>query len=96
MMTNSVVNFMDKHYSRGLLEGRQEGEELGLRRGEELGLRKGEELGLRRGKQEGEASGRRDTARNMLAEGFGIEQIMRITGLSQAEVQDLQQENSAG
>ena len=47
MMTNSVVNFMDKHYSRGLLEGRQEGrlegEELGLRKGEELGLRKGEE-----------------------------------------------------
>ena len=85
MMTNSVVNFMDKHYSRGLLEGRQEGEELGLR--------KGEELGLRRGKQEGEASGRRDTARNMLAEGFGIEQIMRITGLNQEEIQQLQQES---
>ena len=69
MMTNSVVNFMDKHYSRGLLEGRQEGEELGLRRGSI------------------------NTARNMLAEGFGIEQIMRITGLSQEEVQQLQQES---
>ena len=70
---------------------KEEQQLIGLKRGEELGIRKGEELGLRKGKQEGIASGRRETARNMLAGGLSVAQIVQFTGLSQEEVQKLQQ-----
>ena len=82
---NMLIDTIDKWKEEQQLIGLKRGEELGLRRGEELGMRKGEELGLRRGNI--------NTAKNMLKEGFRIEQIMRITGLSQEEVQQLQQES---
>ena len=95
MLIDTIDRWKEEQQLIGLKKGEElglkRGEELGLRRGEELGLKRGEELGLRKGKQEGIASGRRETARNMLAGGLSVAQIVQFTGLSQEEVQELQQ-----
>jgi predicted transposase/invertase (TIGR01784 family) len=48
-----------------------------------------EKRGVRQGMQEGALKARKETARNMLQEGLSIEQISRITGLSQETIKDL-------
>ena len=45
--------------------------------------------GLAEGEARGEIKGKRETAKNMLAEGLSYDIIYRVTGLSQKEVQCL-------
>jgi len=52
-------------------------------------LVKGRTEGLAEGLAEGEAKGKRETAKNMLAEGLPYDIIYRVTGLSQEEIQSM-------
>ena len=64
-------------------------EQNNLRRIEQ-GKQEGIEEGIERGKQEGIEQGRKETARNMLAEGYPLEAVQRITDLSLEELKSLQ------
>ena len=97
MLIDTIDRWKEEQQLIGLKRGEElgmrKGEELGLKRGEELGLKRGEELGLRRGEELGLRRGSIKSARNMLAGGLSIAQIVQFTGLSQEEVQQLQQES---
>lgn len=49
-------------------------------------VEKGKEMGREEGKKEGIAAGVRAVAINMIAEGYKVENIMSLTGLSQKDV----------
>ena len=57
------------------------------------GIQKGRQEGVREGRQEGieegESKALHNLAQNMRTEGLSIETIMRVTGLSEQEVQGL-------
>ena len=61
----------------------------------EEGMQKGWQGGMREGIQKGRQEGTSETlhtlARNMVAEGLAIEAIVRMTGLSEQDVQTLSQ-----
>ena len=69
----------------GIKKGRAEGKAEGLAEGEA----KGEARGLAKGLAKGSLAAKIETARNMLAEKFPIEQIAKLTGLSLSEVKKL-------
>ena len=48
-----------------------------------------EQEGFLRGVEEGSLQNKQSTARNMLVEGFAVDLITRLTGLSVAEVEAL-------
>ncbi len=71
---------LDREFSlknKWLMEGREDGIEIGLKKGEELGLKRGEELGLKKG----ERKEKQQIANNMLKENIDIDTITKITGL---------------
>ena len=76
------LEWNDEVYRRVLLE---EGEEKGRIEGEEKGRIEGEEKGLSKGRIEGVL----EIARNMKAEGSETTFIMKVTGLSEEEVEAL-------
>ena len=71
----------------------QEGMQKGMQKGRQEGMQKGRQEGMQKGRQEGIREGASEAmhnlARNMLTEGLAIETIMRITGLSEQDVQTL-------
>ena len=62
-----------------------EGKEEGIKEGKEEGIKEGREEGIKEGKGEGI----KQTALNMLKEGFNIDLISKITGLSGDEIGQL-------
>jgi predicted transposase/invertase (TIGR01784 family) len=72
-------------WETGLEAGRKTGLEAGLEEGRKTGLEEGLEAGHKTGLEEGRREGSRqkqlEIARNMKAEGFSVEQIVRFTGL---------------
>ena len=58
-------------------------------KGLEEGMEKGIEKGREEGREEGRAEGMADAARNMLAEGFSIDLVVKCTGLSVEQVKEL-------
>lgn len=58
--------------------GTKQGQEIGLKEGKELGLKQGQELGLKEGK--------REIARKLLEMKMPIEEIIKITGLSENDI----------
>ncbi len=55
----------------------------------EKGLEEGMEKGREEGREEGRAEGMANAARNMLAEGFSIDLVVKCTGLSVEQVKEL-------
>ena len=92
---------MQEGMQKGIQKGRQEGMQKGIQTGMQEGIQKGRQEGIQKGRQEGMQKGRQEgiqegaseamhtLARNMLTEGLAVETIMRITGLSEQEVQAL-------
>ena len=60
--------------------------------GREEGIEAGREEGLEAGVEKGREEGREETARNALAQGFSVEVIQSITGLSLEAIKGLQAE----
>ena len=96
-MQNDIIAGQTIKFNQGMELGRKQGEEIGRRQGEEIGRKQGEEIGRKQGEEIGEArglaKGRHDnaleTARNLLSMKLSIDQVVRATGLSLTEVEDL-------
>ena len=85
----------NRHYDENMLnaarfvgkqEGLEEGEKIGLEKGKELGLVEGKELGLAEGKELGIAEQKLETARKMRSLGLDMETILKVTGLTEDEI----------
>ncbi|MBQ2550741.1 MAG: hypothetical protein II560_05985, partial [Bacteroidales bacterium] len=72
-----IQNYISYAREKGLEEGRAEGIMEGMEKGMEKGVEKGVEKGLL------------EAARNMLAEGFSIDLVVKCTGLSIEQVKEL-------
>ena len=70
-------------------EGMQKGIQTGWQGGMREGIQKGRQEGIEEGVERGASEAMHTLARNMLTEGLAVETIMRITGLSEQEVQAL-------
>lgn len=60
-----------------------------LKKYEAKGFTKGEKLGIKKGKREGKIEGKMEVADNMLKQGFKVEDIQKVTGLSKQQVLSL-------
>ena len=80
-----LKNVIDTSFGEGKEEGIKEGKEEGIKEGREEGIKEGREEGIKEGKGEGI----KQTALNMLKEGFNIDLISKITGLSGDEIGQL-------
>ena len=73
-------------------EGMEKGMQEGMEKGMQQGMKKGMEQGLEQGAIEGAHAKAVETARNLIAMGIlSPEQTAKATGLSLAQVQQLQQ-----
>ena len=71
--------------STAKFEGREEGLAEGLAEGRE----EGREEGLIEGREEGRVEERLETARRMRSDGLSMEMVVRYTGLSEEEINNL-------
>ena len=91
-----------RDYYSGLDDAKQEGIEIGEKRGEErgrkLGIAEGKELGIAQGREQGLAQGAQQekiaNILGMLREGIDISVIAKITSCSEAEIQQIANEQS--
>ncbi len=65
------------------------GEEAGLLKGEAIGLKKGLKEGRKEGLQKGAEKKAFAIAKTMLSEGFDIQLISKMTGLTEKEIKSL-------
>lgn len=72
-----------------MIEGARE---EGLKKGLEEGIQKGIEEGIKEGIKEGEAESKRKIAINMLALGLNQDTIIKATGLTLSELEELKKE----
>ena len=77
---------INKGLAKGRAEGMAEGEKKGRLEGKAEGHSEGLKEGLSKGKMEGVKEERMQTARRMKIEGFSIELIAKMTGLSPEEI----------
>jgi hypothetical protein len=82
LMGNPVIDYFVKI-------GKEEGIKLGEERGEERGLRLGEERGEERGRNLGEERKEAETAMKMLIKGYGVQEILDITGISRERLNQI-------
>ncbi|PWK94917.1 putative transposase/invertase (TIGR01784 family) [Pantoea allii] len=57
---------------------------------EQKGIQKGIERGIQLGRQEGRNEGKREVARTMLQNGLDLSTVMKMTGLSEEELAQIQ------
>lgn len=89
-LVNSAVR---KGLAQGIEQGLAQGIEQGLAQGIEQGLAQGIEQGLAQGIEQGMAQGMAQgimsVARNLKSVGMPVEEIIKVTGLSAGEVEEL-------
>jgi len=85
---HNYQNFWYTIHSERVLEetGHAKGLAEGLEQGRAEGLEQGRAEGLEQGRAEGQLGKAREIACSMKAEGLGVQQIVRLTGLSAAEI----------
>jgi predicted transposase/invertase (TIGR01784 family) len=73
--------------------GIEKGERIGIQKGEKIGIQKGEKIGIQKGEKIGIEKGKKrallKVARNLSAKGIKVQEIQKLTGLSQQDVLDL-------
>ncbi len=80
MRTYNITNpFIREGMEKGILKGRVEGLEQGIT--------KGRQEGLRTGRAEGHIEERRKNARSMFSIGLSADDVRKVTGLSDEEMQ---------
>jgi predicted transposase/invertase (TIGR01784 family) len=82
---NTLKKYKKDGYVEGLEEGIQKGLEEGIQKGLEEGIQKGLEEGIQKGLEEGKMNMAKAMLKERADEGF----IMRLTGLSQEEIETL-------
>ena len=81
MAYRDIKNSIDTAKQEGLAEGMEKGMELGMEKGMKKGMEKGMEKGMNQKAL--------DIARNMLADGVDINLIMKYSGLTQEQIENL-------
>ena len=89
MAYRDIKNSIDTAKREGKEEGLAEGMEKGLAEGMEKGLAEGMEKGLAEGMERGMTQRSLEIARKMLANGMDTATVMKITGLSESQLQQL-------
>ncbi|BDC95163.1 hypothetical protein [Treponema saccharophilum] len=74
---------------QGIAQGLQQGIAQGLQQGIAQGLQQGIVQGMTQGITQGIQQGITQVAKNMLSTGIPLEQISKLTGLSETELQSL-------
>jgi predicted transposase/invertase (TIGR01784 family) len=72
----------DPFYLEGIAEGKREG----IAEGKREGIAEGKREGIAEGKREGKREGKLETAKEMLADGYDIETVMKYTKLTKEEI----------
>jgi predicted transposase/invertase (TIGR01784 family) len=85
---------IEKGEKTGIEKGKQAGLKEGIEKGEKIGIEKGEKIGIEKGKQAGLKEGRILIAKNLLKELISIQQIAKITNLSEKEICLLKERSS--
>lgn len=80
-----IQNSIDTALRNGIEKGRADG----LRIGMEQGLAQGRELGLAQGREQGRIEAMASLVRNMLGNGMTVEQVARLTQLTEEEVMQI-------
>lgn len=73
----------------GMIKGEKRGKRLGIKEGEEIGIKKGEEIGIKKGKELGEKLKAIEIAKVLLLDGIDVALIVKSTGLTAEEVDEL-------
>lgn len=76
-----LKNVLDTAELRGLQKG--------MEKGMEKGMQKGMEKGMKKGRAEGLLEGKKTIARNLKAIGLSPEQIAKVSGMTEEEVDAL-------
>ena len=76
-------------WKKGLEEGRAKGIAEGIAEGRAKGIAEGRAEGRTEGIAEGRAEEKRNNARSMKKIGIPVEQIVKVTGLTETEIEDL-------
>ena len=85
-----VRNTRDELVRReALAEGETKGMAIGQAKGLAEGLAEGKAKGKTEGLAEGEAKGKTEIATNLLKENYPIEKIIKVTGLTEEELEKL-------
>lgn len=85
-LVNSAVR---KGLAQGIEQGLAQGIEQGLAQGIEQGLAQGMAQGIEQGMAQGLTQGIMSVARNLKSVGMSVEEIIKVTGLSAGEVEEL-------
>ena len=90
ILETKVIEGLEQGRELGLKQGLKQGRELGLKQGMEQGLEKGRAEGIEKGRAEGIEKGRAEgilsVARKLKQSGMDIALIASSTGLSEAEI----------
>ncbi|MDR1881009.1 MAG: Rpn family recombination-promoting nuclease/putative transposase [Tannerellaceae bacterium] len=88
-----AVRYQRSVLQTGLIEGREEGEKIGLEKGEKIGLEKGEAIGLEKGEKIGLEKGRKEAQAEFVSaaarKGFSESQIQELTDLTKEEIREI-------
>ena len=79
----------DMEEQAALSSARQRGTEEGLKQGLEEGLQQGIEKGLQQGIEKGQKDALYNIAKQLLNKGFSINEIKKLTNLSENEIKSL-------
>lgn len=86
---NSIDTALRDGIEKGRADGLRIGMEQGLAQGMERGLAQGRELGLAQGREQGRIEAMASLVRNMLGNGMTVEQVARLTQLTEDEVMQI-------
>ena len=86
----TLGELMERNKEIGYEEGLSEGRELGISEGHKLGLSEGREMGISEGRELGARENSEITAFKMKENGVSIDIIVKCTGLSVEEVEELE------
>ena len=80
-----IMNIGTELRQQGILEGKR----IGILEGKKIGILEGEKIGILEGKRIGILEGKMETAKNLFSLGFSVEQIIKATGLTIEQINQL-------
>ena len=87
----AIKEGLDEGIKKGIKEGIEKGIKQGIKQGIEQGIEKGIKEGKKEGKIEGFEQGIQSVAKTMIENNFKIEEIIKVTGLTEEKILNLKQ-----
>ncbi|OIJ15528.1 hypothetical protein BKP35_00605 [Anaerobacillus arseniciselenatis] len=85
----SFIEEQEYRYKQGMEKALKDGMEKGIEQGLQKGMQQGIEQGIEKGKQQGEKEALKKVALGLSEEGVPLEMIVKLTGLTKEEVEQL-------